>query len=225
MALIHKISVLSLFLSSGCVVGDPLPSPRDLDQSWLVNKPRILAARAEPAEPRPGDVVTFEALFPDPTGEITTTLWVACPPSDEADLLVACMPDIEATTATKGEEPSNGALIIGVQPGFEPTYEVPLNVLDQAEDKNEGEIITIQIVGMPDIDLEMDTGTELDLNVFKIATKGLVVSEALTPNNNPVVVDFFVNGASVDGQTVKIEVDTTITLEAKLKDESLQSYK
>lgn len=224
MALIYRTCILSLLLSTGCVVGEPLLSPQELDQSWLVNKPRILAARAEPAEPRPGDTVTFEALFPDPTGEITTTLWIACPPSDTADLVVACMPSDEATATTKGEEPSNGALVIGIQPGFEPMYEVPLDILDQAEDKNEGEIITIQIIGMPDIDLEMDTGTELDLNLFKIATKGLVVSEALTPNNNPVVVDFFVNGASVDGKTVQVQAGATITLEAKLQDDSVESY-
>ena len=104
MALIHKTSILLLVLSSGCVVGEPLPTPRDLDQSWLVNKPRILAARSEPAEPKPGDTVTFEALFPDPTGEITTTLWVACPPTDEPGLVVACMPSTEATSTAKGDQ-------------------------------------------------------------------------------------------------------------------------
>jgi hypothetical protein len=206
------------------VVGEPLPTPRELDQSWLVNKPRILAVRAEPAEPRPGDTVTFEALFPDPTGEIATTLWVACPPSEALGLVIACMPAADASATTKGEEPTNGALVIGMQPLFDPDYDVPLDILDKTEDKNEGEIITIQVIGAPDIDMEMDTGVQLDLNVFEIGTKGLVVSEAVTPNNNPVVADFFVNGATVDGKTAQVQAGATITLEAKLQDDSVESY-
>lgn len=206
------------------MVGEPLPSPRELDQSWLVNKPRILAARAEPAEPQPGDTVTFEALFPDPTGEITTILWIACPPTDDLGAVIACMPAADAPSTTKEEGATNGALVIGIQPQFDPIYEVPLDILEQTEDKNEGEIITIEIIGMPDIDMEMDTGAQFDLNLFKVATKGLVVSEAVTPNNNPVVADFFVNGASVDGKTAQVQVGATITLEAKLQDDSVESY-
>lgn len=193
-----------------------------MDQDWLVNKPRILAVRSEPAEPRPGETVTFEALLPDPTNEITTTLWLACPPNSEQGLVIACMPAADAASTTTGDEPTNGALVIGMEPMFSPQFIVPKDTLDNTDDKNEGIIITIEVIGMPDI--ELDTGASLDLNVFEIGTKGLVVSEALTPNHNPDVVDFFVNGESVSGEVALVDAGATVTLSAKLHEDSVETY-
>ena len=49
------------------------------DRPYLVEDARVLAIRSTPAEVRPGEVVTYEALVVDPEGELTMPLsWSFC---------------------------------------------------------------------------------------------------------------------------------------------------
>ncbi len=169
---ILRVVVASLFLTSCVINSDKYQRPRDLEQSWFIDRARLLSVRAEPAEPRPGDAVTFEALLVDPNETIETTLWITCPESDDADF--GCLGDEQE--------------IIGIEPIQPPAWTVPDDILDELpeEERLEGRNILVQVTGLPQIDdfenLDLE---ELDFNEIEAGYKRIVVSEALTPNNNP----------------------------------------
>ena len=53
----------------------------DLAQEWQLDRLRILAVRATPAEPRPGDTVTFDRLlYVPPDTTLETVTWFGCIP-------------------------------------------------------------------------------------------------------------------------------------------------
>jgi len=65
------------FLLAGCTVDE-------LSQSYQLDRLRILAVRATPAEPRPGETITLEAYTYDPEDHDLGILWFGCLP-DSAD--------------------------------------------------------------------------------------------------------------------------------------------
>ena len=50
----------------------------DLTQEWELDRLRLLAIRADPAEPAPGDVVTFSSLRYVPDAAEWAAVWIAC---------------------------------------------------------------------------------------------------------------------------------------------------
>ena len=74
----------SPLLAAGLLCGGC--TTQDLSSSWMIDRLRILAVRPEPAEPAPGDVVSFEALIVDPQGDPEMTIWFGCL-SDEAEVM------------------------------------------------------------------------------------------------------------------------------------------
>ncbi len=68
------------------------------ERDSLVEAPRILAVRGEPAEARPGDTVTYTALVASPDGSAITTLrWATCvtpkPLAEPSIVAAACLGD------------------------------------------------------------------------------------------------------------------------------------
>ena len=216
----HIVISTILALSAGCVVGsDQYPAPGDLSERWLVDRPRLLAVRADPPEAGPGVTVSFEALLPDPTEQIESIIWMACPWVEvNTESPVGCLPSDAEDTGSLSD-------VIGMQPGFDPVFSVPDNALDDLEDPIEGGYISIQVIGAPAIDLQPDEELEIDLAAYEIGTKRLVVSQATTPNSNPELVDFTVDGVIIpNGESAVVGIGQTVELGITITPESVEEY-
>lgn len=174
----------SLTLCTGC-------GAQDLAQSWQLDRLRILGVAAEPAEPQPGDTVTFSSLVYLPYGEeLSGVVWFACAPESADDF--GCSLDPSVTEAFSGDLDSltpeeQAALfqqaveagLIGFEPLFAPTWPVPEDALDGLTDaeKVEGLSAFINVTALPE-DAESDADVEL-------AYKRVPVSLNPSPNQNP----------------------------------------
>ena len=107
---------LVLALLSGC-------AGSDLPQEWFLDRTRILAVSATPAEPRPGDTVTFQALTWSEEGEEGLRWSIETPPVG----------------------------VFAEQPGPSATYTVPEELLDvlSLEELSEGLDVPVQIDAWP----------------------------------------------------------------------------
>lgn len=219
---------LVLWLASGCVIGnDKYPRPSELSPAWLVDRLRLLGAAAEPPEARPGDTVTFRALVADPTGETSLVVWLACEPTGtEADEFGCAGLDPSAISEDATVEELQAAGVIGVEPYWSPTWTVPDDILDELpdEDRSEGLSVLVQIAAFPESALESGD-TAIDYDEVEVAFKRLVVSEALTPNENPALVGFTVDGAAVpDGAVVEVDAGQQYTLGVTYADGAAETY-
>lgn len=206
-----------LAFASGCVLNsEKYTRPRDLEQPWQILKPRLLAVSAEPAEPRPGETVTFEALLADPTGEVQNVLWVACPALDAGGTGFGCV---------GGEEPE----LIGLQPLSDPVYTTPADLLDGLGDteRREGRYVLVQVTGFGELDLtdpDLDF-TDVDFNDVEAGYKRVVVSEATTPNHNPRLLGFTVDGFVVlPGQVIEVDPGQAYDIGATYDDDTIERY-
>ncbi len=220
---------LAAVLSSCVIGGDKHLRPRDLSATWLVDRPRILAIKAEPPEATAGQVVTFEALIPNPDaepGEDWATIWLACPPDPENPGAIGfgCELDFGAIDFEAMDPVAMAEVgFIGFEPFLPPTYVVPpglLNNLTTQRDRREGVNVTIQVSALPPSVLEEET-EELDFNEVEVGYKRLIVSEATTPNLNPSIFEFVVDRLPVAADAVvhvtpKQSYDLGVVLEEKL---------
>lgn len=192
----------------------------DLAQEWDLDRLRLLAVRAEPAEPRPGDIVTFTSLRYVPDGAAWASIWIACLLSDvDGCSFDASLFDrfAEFDTLTPEEQAElivalQAAGFIGFEPGLSPTWPVPEDALDtlSPEQLLEGTSASVQIT------LTTDDDTELVL-------KNVPVSLATTPNTNPDVASFSVDAvAAAAGEVVTVEAGATVAFEATVA--ALEEY-
>ncbi|MDX2091260.1 MAG: hypothetical protein SFX73_25605 [Kofleriaceae bacterium] len=103
--------------------------PELVDDTSVVREPRLLAARSEPAEARPGDAITTTALWVGPDGEIADAplAWAFCttrkaftePGPVAPSCLASAAPELVAfgtgATAT-GALPEHGCRLFGPDP-------------------------------------------------------------------------------------------------------------
>lgn len=223
-----KRAILLAPLLGGCVINsDKWPRPRDLAPAWLVDRPRLLALQAEPPEARPGDLVTFSSLLAQPPGdeEELVTVWLACPLEGEE---VGCATDLAGVGTTTDPEALAELGIIGFEPGFPPVYLVPADLLDalEPEARLEGLQVLVQSTSMPAELLEdEDALEELDFAVVEAGYKRLVVSEALTPNHNPRVGAYLVDGEIVpEGALVHLDPLQPYEVGVQLPDDAIEDY-
>ncbi len=213
-------------------------SSDELSPSWRIDRLRILAVAgdtvvtdgsAPTAEPRPGDTVQFRSLVvsPDPVGAV---VWFACASAgsygcdiDSADL--SALSDGSMDTLTPEEQLAlfaelQAAGLIGVEPFLPPSYTVPddyLTSLTEAQ-RTEGTPIIVNLTAIPD---EADVA-EADL---EIAFKRLPVSEALTPNHNPVITGLRVEGIDLaPGATLTVVPGYPYEIEPILSEGSVEDY-
>lgn len=218
----RTLAVASLAtLATGCVIGgDKYPRPRDLPESSLVDRPRVLAIQAEPPEVRPGDTVLFSALLADPFEEIGGSVWIAC--LDGGGF--GCPVDLAGLGDNPTPKELAAAGVIGFTPGFEPAWDVPADALDGFSDEArlEGTSATVQVASFP---AEGGDTAEVDFNDVEVAYKRLIVSEAITPNRNPVLETWRVDGNFVPSDSVVVvDAGQTYDLSVELTAESVEEY-
>lgn len=220
---------LTLFATlalGGCVIhGEKWPRPRDLSPAWLVDRTRLLAIRAEPPEIRPGESATFEALLPSPDGDLAR-IWFACPLIDDAGF--GCFLDLGSVDPESMDPDELMELgFIGFEPGLSPSYTAPTDLLDgitEEAERREGVQVLIQVAGLPPELLE-GTEQEVDFNEVEMGYKRLVVSEATTPNRNPVIASFLVDRIAVPaGAVVHVQPDQEYDLGVVIDEASRETY-
>ncbi|MFN7143533.1 MAG: hypothetical protein ACK4YP_07155, partial [Myxococcota bacterium] len=205
--------LVALVLLTGC-------QTIDLSQEWELDRLRLLAIRAEPAEPRPGDTVTFTSLSHVPAGEDWTAVWFGCVLGGDAGCsfdpaVLEGLEDFETMTPEEQAEAFAAlqeAGFLGIEPGMTPTWSVPPDALAglSETDALEGVSATIQVT------LATEADTELVL-------KRVPVSLAATPNTNPNVATFTFDGAELaPGDVVDADAGGTYDLEASVT--ALETY-
>ncbi len=212
-------------LLTGCVIGaNKYPRARDLAQVWEVDGVRLLAVRAEPPEAVPGQLVTFEALLADPDGEGLSSVWIACPPDEAGGF--GCAVDLSAIDPeTFDPEQAEELGIIGFEPGFPPSYTPEPELLDGLDEtaRQEGVYVTVQVAAFPASAIENPDA--FNYNEVEVGYKRLVVSEAATPNHNPEIANFLVDGVPVPpGATAHVDSKQLYQLGVQLTAESIEEY-
>lgn len=220
-----------LLLLAGCVIGgDKYPRPRDLPPSWLVGRTRVLAVRAEPPEVTPGTPVRFEALIAGPPEDPPdlSALWLACPEDQGAGF--GCLGSLDGLDLSSTEPPDPETLaelgVIGFEPGLPPLYVPPADLLDGLDDfeAREGVNVVVTVMGLPNALLE-DPVAEIDFSTVEAAYKRLVVSRASTPNHNPPIGAFTVDGAAIpSGALARVEPGQAYDLGVLLPDGTRELY-
>ncbi len=220
----HTLLITMASLLGGCVIGsDKWQRPRDLDPAWLVDRTRVLGMQAEPPELVPGQAASFSVLAPDPEGALGGKLWIACSPEQTTPF--GCAVDLSVLDGEPTPEELIAAGVIGMEPGFAPAWAPPTDALDdlEPEDRLEGVQYTVQVIGLPGEGL--DTGEGIDFASFEIGYKRVVVSEAPTPNANPEISGFTVEGAYITTDTVVlVDPGQTYELGLMIPDESIEVY-
>lgn len=196
----------------------------ELSQSWQIDRLRVLAVAAEPAEPRPGDTVTFTSLVVSPEVEVAATIWFACLTGGDdfgCDVDPSLLEDLDPEALTSDDlEALAAAGFIGAEPFLPPVWAVPTDALDglTPDQRREGLTALVNVTAVPDI----PSPTEQDL---ELAYKRVPVSEAATPNHNPVITSIRVDGVEIPpGTTASLDRGQPYTIAVTLSETSVESY-
>lgn len=203
----------------------------ELSDSWYLDRLRVLAVRAEPAEPVPGQDVTFESLIWSPDGDPELVIWFACLPESGTDF--GCTVDPALLEELSAVDPSTmspeelaalaatleDAGLIGAEPYFSPSWTAPVEALDGLTESEQLEgvsaLVTLQAV-------PADAQSDADL---EIAYKRMPISLASTPNSNPDLDGLRIDDALyADGSALALAAGQTITLEPALAADAIQDY-
>lgn len=213
-------------LLGGCPIGNErYTKPRDLSEAWFIDKLRLLAIQAEPPEVVPGETATFTALVVDPNEEAGLTAWIACPIEGDGGFGCELDPTLDFEDATFDELQEAG--VIGFEPGLTPRYTAPADFLDDLpdEDRAEGGYVLAQAFVLPADVLGEEGPEDFDFNQVEAGYKRLVISEAPTPNRNPGISHWVVDGARVPaGSVVEVDPGQIYQVAVELSDNSLERY-
>ncbi len=195
----------------------------NLSQAWQIDRLRILAVASEPAEPRPGDFVTFSALTVSPNVAVAATVWTMC--ADAGSDEYGCTGDAGAIDVSGDPEAFDydafvAAGGIGIEPFLPPTWTVPADLLDHldADAKREGTTALLNLLAVPD----QENVGEADV---EIAFKRVPVSLAETPNHNPGLTGWRVDGnALAPDATVTLSRGQTYEIEPILSEDAVENY-
>lgn len=239
-----SISGMALALvASGC-----LSKPKQLSKSWKLDRLRILAIRATPAEPRPGEPTRFDALVYAPDGGAVTTVWWACLPESSSDFGCSIDPQLADELNQAFSDPDSltpdqyaqlyqqavDAGLVGVDPPMTPAWTPPDDILDGLTDieKNEGVNALLSVSAFPNSGGDTGVGGELVApqdsglaNQVEFSFKRLPVSEAVTPNHNPDLKGFTVGDTAVEPDgTFAASKGKEYKLSATLSDDAVETY-
>lgn len=203
----HLIPFTALLCA--CPIGnDKFTKPGDLSPEWLVDRARILAIRANPPEVLPTEAATFEALIvgTDPE-DPPVTVWIACPPEDDGGIGFGCGLDAEADFSNLDPTSLDKLGVIGFEPGFAPRYGAPADLLDGVEDPLEGVYVLVQAAVLPSSVLSADDDAAFDFNEVEVAYKRLRVSSSTSPNANPELDGYQLDGITLPPQGGPVLLD------------------
>ena len=211
-------------LLTGCVInGDKYDRPRDLSAESFVDRTRILAIRAEPPELSPGEQADISALLIDPNDEIENTLWVAC--SEEDATSFGCAIDFTGIDFTSSSpEELEEAGVIGFEPFLSPQFTAPEDALENLPEaeRAEGTSSLVQAFAFPTMD---GVSESFDFNTIESAFKRIVISEAATPNNNPIIETWTIDGIPVStSEPVRVAPGASIEVGIVLDEATIESY-
>ena len=199
----------------------------ELSESWQLDRLRVLAVAAEPAEPQPGETVSFTSLVYSPDHAEIPTIWFACLPEAADDY--GCDVDTSVFESLSGLDPENmsseelaqlyadlvAAGFVGAEPYFPPSWTPPADALDGLSDteKLEGLSAIVSIFATP--------ADAASLDDAEAAYKRVPVSLATTPNQNPVLTGFLQSDgtALADGAQVTVSAGATLTVDVVLSGE------
>lgn len=203
---------------SGCTV-------TELSESWHIDRLRVLAVAAEPAEPRPGDAVTFTSLVVSPDVAVASTVWFACLTGGDdfgcaidEELLEGLDPS--ADLSAEDLEALYAAGFIGAEPWLPPVWNVPLDALDAlpSEARAEGLTAIVNVTAIPE-------GEGLDQEDLELAYKRVPVSESPAPNRNPWITAITVDGVEIpEGTVVSLDRGQPYSIGVTLPDEAVETY-
>jgi hypothetical protein len=197
----------------------------ELSESWQIDRLRVLGVAAEPAEPRPGDRVTFTSLVVSPVVPVASTVWFAClSGGDDFGCAIdpALLDGLEAGGEISGDdlEALYAAGFIGAEPYLPPVWDVPVDALDSlsAEDRVEGLTAIVNVTAIPE-------GEDLDESDLELAYKRVPVSESLAPNHNPSIAAISVDGVEIpEGTVASVDRGQPYTLVVSLPEAAVETY-
>jgi hypothetical protein len=213
-----------LLLLAGCNVNE-------LSQSYQLDRLRILAVRATPAEPKPGDSVSLEAYTYDPDDGELAVLWFGCLPTAADDFgcevdpsVLDSLADTDFSNLTEEElaalyEKLVAAGVIGLEPLLPASWIAPPDALEGLDEAQALEgvsaLVTLQAIPL----------ASSDPDDVEIAYKRIPISLAKTPNENPEVLGLAFDGTILqDGGRVEVGHRAEYSIEPAVPDESIQSY-
>ena len=210
----------------GCaVLALALACGTDFVSASQVSSLRVLGVRAEPAEPRPGQPVTLQALVVDPTrpGADSAILWLGCAPTVDSTSSPCSNTDalLSLTSASDGGLPA-GVSLLGLGPQV--VTQTPSDVFGPdagAVERQTGVLasaVLIAVAAPPPTTVE-EANALFDRVRNKevpnqIALFRYPVSESDAPNHNPVLDAYVVNGETLPrGATVRVSApDASVDL-------------
>ncbi|MEY3214557.1 MAG: hypothetical protein RIT28_5038 [Pseudomonadota bacterium] len=197
----------ALLLLSGCLT-------QTLSPSWFVDRTRLLAVRAEPAEPRPGDLVSFTSLAVDPAQDLLI-VWTGCV--------------LESSSSFGCDTTDPDAIsLLGVEPLLPPSLQVPVDLLDDLaeEDRAEGKNYFLTLSALPG-DTDLGAIEELDQDdLLELGIKRLPVSESAQPNTNPDIPHLRIDDLIdvMPGDVLTVQRGQTYSIEPILSDDAIDEY-
>ncbi|MSQ03366.1 MAG: hypothetical protein EXR71_15980 [Myxococcales bacterium] len=197
----------------------------ELSQSWQIDRLRVLAVATEPAEPRPGELVTFSALIVSPVDPVAGSAWFVCSSGSADDFGCAVDPALFEDGSLEEADPEAlaAAGFIGFLPALPPAWVVPADYLDTLAEPErlEGSFAMTYIAAIP----EVPEGETLTEDQVELAYKRVPVSLATTPNHNPGVLIWHVDGLPINpGAEVLLDPGQAYDLRAELTPDSVESY-
>jgi hypothetical protein len=213
--------ILPFLVMTGC-------DTKTMSESWQLDRLRLLGVRAEVAgvndpilgtraEPRPGETVGFRQLTYSPSQNAEVgSIWFACLTDgadaygcdiDQTALEAFDALDDDSTVAqfTAAIEAAQAAGLIGLPPLFQPEWTIPADALSGLSEAERLEglsaVITVSLINEDFKGGDEDSGdpTSREQDEAEVGFKRMPVSEALTPNHNPDIVDFTVAGERLNG--------------------------
>jgi hypothetical protein len=207
----------------------------DFAPASQVSSLRVLGMRAEPAEPRPGQGLTLRALVVDPTRPDagTAMLWLGCAPTAEAVESPCSNTDalLSLTAASDGGFPP-GVALLGLGPQV--ATQAPVNVFPAdagVAERQQGVLGSAVLIAAaappPTTPAEATALLDRVRNgevPRQVALFRYPISESETPNHNPVLDGYVVNGEPLPrGATLGVPAPS-VTVDLAVPDEAFEPY-
>ena len=207
--------IITMFLHIGCV-------QEELSQNWQLDRTRILAAKAEPAEAQPGELVRFQSFVYTPEN-IESVVWFACLPESASDFGCSIDPTL-LESMQSDEEPDFNALLeagfAGAEPTFPASWTAPEDALEGLSEaqSNDGLSAFVTLSAIPE---GADENTEIE-----VAYKRFPISSSSTPNQNPIVESLSIDGVVYSQEEVFLATTgQTYTISPNFSEDHIETYR